>query len=111
LFYLLSLLVTVLFPTQTWTIAALLPSWVLYPWSRLLVAAAEERGRAWGLAALMLAAWGLEFGAMVYVYKRQGNNLTLEQHYEVARCSLLPFDEAVGSFSSARPLTLSLARL
>jgi hypothetical protein len=89
----------VFFPTQTWTIAALLPSWVLYPWSRRVVVAAEERGRAWGLAALMLAAWGLEFGAMVYVYKRQGNNLTLEQHYEVTRRWQLLLRAVVDTFS------------
>ena len=38
---------------QTWTVAALIPSWLMYPWSRRIIAAVQRRAAGPGL--LMLA--------------------------------------------------------
>ena len=47
-----------------------------------MIELAEMQG-ALGLIGFMLVAWLIEFGAIFYVFKAQGNNLTLDQHYEV----------------------------
>lgn len=64
---------------QTWTIAALIPSWLLYPWSRKLVAESEALGMRW-LVALASVLWLLSFGPSLYMFLSQGGRLTLLQH-------------------------------
>mmetsp|Transcript_80916 Transcript_80916/g.158105 ORF Transcript_80916/g.158105 Transcript_80916/m.158105 type:complete len:491 (+) Transcript_80916:26-1498(+) len=67
---------------QTWTIAALLPSWLLYPWSKKIVAGVESRFGGSGLVLSMLLLWVLEFGSIMGVFLAQGFYLTADQHYQ-----------------------------
>ena len=66
---------------QTWTVAALIPSWLMYPWSRRIIAAVQRRAAGPGLLMLAVGAWALEFGAIFATYVAQGFWLSLDQHY------------------------------
>jgi peptidoglycan/LPS O-acetylase OafA/YrhL len=66
---------------QTWTVAALIPSWLLYPWTRRLISGVERRYAGAGLLALAAGAWVLEFGATLILFVAQGFELSSQQHY------------------------------
>ena len=66
---------------QTWTVAALIPSWLLYPWTRRIVGWAEMRGGGRGLFLLAAGAWLLEFGPIFFTYIAQDFRLSAEQHH------------------------------
>lgn len=65
---------------QTWTIAALLPSWLLYPAWRWLLEAVEARGGARGLAVLLLGLWASSLGPSLFLFLLQGGWLSMRQH-------------------------------
>ncbi|CAE8670298.1 unnamed protein product [Polarella glacialis] len=64
---------------QTWTVAALLPSWLLYPLTCRAVAAAERCGGATALAALAALLWLVSFGPLWVLFVRQGSWITNKQ--------------------------------
>jgi len=87
---------------QSWTIAALLPSWLLYPWSRNLITWAARGGgkgssqdggrqgigwvRGSGGAVLRLMGlifflWALEFGTILWLFHSSGDYLDIHQHF------------------------------
>uniref|UniRef100_A0A7S4Q421 Acyltransferase 3 domain-containing protein n=1 Tax=Alexandrium monilatum TaxID=311494 RepID=A0A7S4Q421_9DINO len=65
---------------QIWTIAALLPSWLLFPVWKSLVATVEARRGAQGLVGAMVVFWVLAFGPSLVVFAAGGGWITQRQH-------------------------------
>lgn len=65
---------------QTWTIAALLPSWILYPWTKRVVAAVEAAWNGFGLVMLCIALWSAALLPSLTLFFWQDGNLTVRQH-------------------------------
>ncbi|CAE7447732.1 unnamed protein product [Symbiodinium necroappetens] len=65
---------------QSWTIAALLPSWLLYPSMKHLVGLMEKKYGALGLLQLLLALWMISAGPSLVVFLLQDGFLTNKQH-------------------------------
>eukprot|EP00930_Biecheleria_cincta_P017226 TRINITY_DN13757_c0_g2_i1.p1 TRINITY_DN13757_c0_g2~~TRINITY_DN13757_c0_g2_i1.p1 ORF type:complete len:454 (-),score=58.56 TRINITY_DN13757_c0_g2_i1:21-1328(-) len=65
---------------QTWTIAALMPSWLLYPVSKRLLWLVEVRGGTEGLLLLLLGLWTCSLAPSLVVFSLQGGYLSNRQH-------------------------------
>ncbi|CAE7682161.1 unnamed protein product [Symbiodinium sp. CCMP2456] len=65
---------------QSWTIAALLPSWLIYPSLKHLVGLMEKNYGALGLLQLLLALWMISAGPSLVVFLMQDGFLTNKQH-------------------------------
>jgi peptidoglycan/LPS O-acetylase OafA/YrhL len=64
----------------TWTIEALLPSFLLYPAvTRTVVARVEARGGVKGLCAFLVALWVVSFGPILILYIAQGRKINQAQ--------------------------------
>lgn len=57
---------------QTWTVAALLPSWLLYPVTCRLVFATAEHGGLLLLSVLAVMLWSTALAPMIWCFVRQG---------------------------------------
>jgi len=64
----------------SWTVEALLPSWLLYPLTREALARVEARGGGVGLVAVAVALWVVSFGPIVVIFAAQGFHLTWAQY-------------------------------
>lgn len=87
---------------QTWTVAALLPSWILYPLTCRVIALIERAGGVHGLFALAVALWCISFGPLLAVFAWQEYWITIEQGVwsYVWPVSQLP-DFALGAVAAA----------
>jgi len=65
---------------QTWTVAALLPSWILYPLMNGIVGEVERRGGSFALVVLGMMTWAISFGPSLVRYIQQDYWLTLHDH-------------------------------
>ncbi|CAE8630548.1 unnamed protein product [Polarella glacialis] len=65
---------------QTWTIAALLPSWLLYPLSKQLLATLEAKRGSSGLLLLLLGLWTASLLPSLLVFALQGGWMSVRQH-------------------------------
>lgn len=65
---------------QTWTIAALIPSWLLYPVSKRLLRFVEVRYKTEGLVLLLLALYTCSLAPSLVVFVVQGGYLSVKQH-------------------------------
>ncbi|CAE8615341.1 unnamed protein product [Polarella glacialis] len=66
----------------SWFVFALLPSWILYPFTRKVVVAAEAQFGDLGLWALLLGLWALSFGPALVLLVLHGN-ITMQQHSDM----------------------------
>eukprot|EP00448_Togula_jolla_P015637 CAMPEP_0170583628 /NCGR_PEP_ID=MMETSP0224-20130122/8239_1 /TAXON_ID=285029 /ORGANISM="Togula jolla, Strain CCCM 725" /LENGTH=356 /DNA_ID=CAMNT_0010906973 /DNA_START=145 /DNA_END=1212 /DNA_ORIENTATION=- len=65
---------------QTWTVAALLPSWILYPLMNRIVGEVERRGGSFALVVLGMMTWAVSFGPSLVRFIKQDYWLTLQDH-------------------------------
>merc|ERR1711963_454789 len=64
----------------TWTIAALLPSWLLFPFWKRLFAAVEAHSGTQGLVGAMVVLWAIAFGPSLAFFAAGGGWITYRQH-------------------------------
>jgi len=68
----------------SWFVFAMLPSWLLYPLTRRVVASVEDRGGAQGLLWFMGALYTVSFGPAVALFLIQRGNITMQQHADMS---------------------------
>eukprot|EP00928_Gymnodinium_smaydae_P023018 TRINITY_DN19154_c0_g3_i1.p1 TRINITY_DN19154_c0_g3~~TRINITY_DN19154_c0_g3_i1.p1 ORF type:complete len:525 (+),score=96.79 TRINITY_DN19154_c0_g3_i1:78-1652(+) len=99
---------------QTWTIAALLPSWLLYPLTGKAICLLERRGGLAALGLLVVGLYALSVGPWLFVFCWQGNTIHERQgawSYEWPPAQLTDFalGVAVAEAAAARLRTQAAA--
>ncbi|CAE7305957.1 CARNS1 [Symbiodinium pilosum] len=67
----------------SWFVFVLLPSWILYPFTRKVLVLAEEKHGGSGLCVVLAGLWIISFGPAVVLLLLQGN-ITMQQHADMS---------------------------